>query len=29
VIARLKFFIEDRKILKRMPQDIEKLLEDV
>jgi len=29
VIARLKFFIEDRKILKRLPQDIEKLLEDV
>jgi len=29
VIARLKFHIEDRKILKRMPVDIEKLLEDV
>lgn len=29
VIARLKFYIEDRKILKRMPLDIEKLLEDV
>jgi CRISPR-associated protein Cas1 len=27
VITRLKFHIEDRKILKRMPVDIEKLLE--
>jgi len=28
-IARLKFHLEDRKILRRMPEDIEKLLEDV
>ncbi len=28
-IARLKFHIEDRKLLRRMPEDIEKLLEDV
>lgn len=29
VIARLKTHVEERKILKRMPLDIEKLLEDV
>ena len=29
VIARLKFHIEDRRLLQRMPKDIETLLEDV
>ena len=29
IIARLKFHIEDRRLLQRMPKDIETLLEDV